>query len=136
LTYAPIRAVIMARIATATRFTLGEAGNQKPCLASISGSVLQMGTPDLSTWTDHLGQTWKTPPAKYRINFNYKYHKALREFIHFRDKSCLRCGATMSLEIDHIKPWRTGAGNHPSNLQLLCQSCNLKKEHEYNVQNY
>jgi hypothetical protein len=47
--------------------------------------------------------------------------------------SCVKCGAspakdpTVVLHIDHIKPWSKGGETEISNLQTLCQECNLGK---------
>jgi 5-methylcytosine-specific restriction endonuclease McrA len=47
--------------------------------------------------------------------------------------SCVKCGASPAkdqnviLHIDHIKPWSNGGKTEISNLQTLCQDCNLGK---------
>jgi len=47
--------------------------------------------------------------------------------------SCVRCGASPAkdpkivLHIDHIKPWSKGGETEISNLQTLCEKCNLGK---------
>jgi hypothetical protein len=47
--------------------------------------------------------------------------------------SCVKCGASPAkdqnivLNIDHIKPWSKGGITEISNLQTLCQGCNLGK---------
>ena len=84
-----------------------------------------------SCWTDQNGKTWKTPSPRYPIGFKYQSHRALRAFIRFRDKACKNCGSDQTLEIDHIRPRHLGGNHHPNNLQLLCQACNLMKEHAY-----
>jgi len=46
---------------------------------------------------------------------------------------CFQCGASpakqrgIQLHIDHIKPWSKGGETEISNLQTLCQECNLGK---------
>ena len=40
---------------------------------------------------------------------------------------CVQCGATSYLEFDHIIPHTKGGANTVANIQLLCRSCNLKK---------
>ena len=47
--------------------------------------------------------------------------------------SCVQCGASPAkdqniiLNIDHVKPWSKGGRTESSNLQTLCQNCNLGK---------
>jgi len=47
--------------------------------------------------------------------------------------SCVQCGASPAkntetiLHVDHIKPWSSGGETEISNLQTLCQNCNLGK---------
>lgn len=47
--------------------------------------------------------------------------------------SCKQCGASpakegsVQLHVDHIKPWSKGGETEISNLQILCQNCNLGK---------
>jgi predicted restriction endonuclease len=47
--------------------------------------------------------------------------------------ACVQCGASPAknpavvLHIDHIKPWSNGGETEISNLQTLCQDCNLGK---------
>jgi hypothetical protein len=43
------------------------------------------------------------------------------------NNSCLRCGSTENLSIDHIKPLASGGDNSINNLQTLCKSCNSSK---------
>ena len=40
---------------------------------------------------------------------------------------CQRCGDTEDLTIDHIFPRSYGGSNAPSNLRVLCRSCNSKR---------
>jgi 5-methylcytosine-specific restriction protein A len=53
--------------------------------------------------------------------------RSLRDQILARDRhTCQRCGAPAE-HVDHIMPVAAGGTDHPSNLQALCQSCNLAK---------
>lgn len=48
-----------------------------------------------------------------------------RELVHERDGDrCLRCGATESLTLDHVRPRSKGGSDRVANLQTLCQPCN------------
>jgi hypothetical protein len=57
--------------------------------------------------------------------------ESIRRAVHERDGgACVRCGdrpPTVELHVDHIYPWSKGGSNDLSNLQLLCERCNLSK---------
>ena len=51
-----------------------------------------------------------------------------RVSVYARDNgSCVHCGATELLSIDHIHPWSKGGAHEMDNFQTLCRSCNSKK---------
>lgn len=41
--------------------------------------------------------------------------------------ACIRCGSKESLHFDHVIPVSKGGSNEAVNVQILCQTCNLKK---------
>lgn len=41
--------------------------------------------------------------------------------------ACVRCGSKQNLHFDHVIPIAKGGGNSEANIQILCQTCNLKK---------
>jgi len=51
--------------------------------------------------------------------------KAKRE-VKLRDGSCVNCGSSHALEVDHIVPKSLGGSDDPENLRLLCRSCNQR----------
>ncbi|MBS1984832.1 MAG: HNH endonuclease [Bdellovibrionales bacterium] len=40
---------------------------------------------------------------------------------------CVRCGSMHRLNFDHIQPFALGGDSSPENIQLLCNSCNLRR---------
>lgn len=53
---------------------------------------------------------------------------AQRVAVYARDNgSCVHCGATDSLSVDHIYPWSKGGAHEMENFQTLCRSCNSRK---------
>jgi hypothetical protein len=64
-------------------------------------------------------------------NRNRQIPESIRRAVHERDGGrCVRCGdgpPAAELHVDHIYPWSKGGTNDLSNLQLLCQRCNLSK---------
>lgn len=53
--------------------------------------------------------------------------RKLRQSIIQRDGCCQRCGTEERLSVDHIVPRTLGGDDNPSNLQVLCSSCNSSK---------
>ncbi|TAF53678.1 MAG: HNH endonuclease [Oscillatoriales cyanobacterium] len=52
----------------------------------------------------------------------------VRQYVLNRDRhQCQSCGQSINLQIDHIIPLARGGSNDLSNLQTLCQTCNLRK---------
>lgn len=52
-----------------------------------------------------------------------------RDAIFTRDgHACVECGATTSLEVDHIVPMSRGGTDDDENLQTLCKPCNSSKK--------
>ena len=41
--------------------------------------------------------------------------------------ACVRCGSKENLHFDHIIPVAKGGGGEVTNIQILCQRCNLQK---------
>lgn len=80
-------------------------------------------------------EVFRLATIEYFKKYNYKSLR--REFKskrkHFfknlikKQKSCVFCGATERLSVDHIIPLVKGGRNNLSNMQILCISCNSKK---------
>ena len=41
---------------------------------------------------------------------------------------CANCGTSHGLEYDHIQKYSHGGANTADNIQMLCRSCNARKE--------
>lgn len=83
-------------------------------------------------WVFHDWAEYQEPSGHTRGPFQTEPIKpALRQRILERDNfTCQQCGATHEdalLEIDHVHPRAKGGTNDPSNLQVLCQTCNARK---------
>jgi hypothetical protein len=54
--------------------------------------------------------------------------ETMRNAVFERDgHSCVQCGSTDNLQVDHIYPFSKGGKTEMDNLQTLCKSCNVKK---------
>jgi len=54
--------------------------------------------------------------------------KTTKKIVYSRDGGiCKCCGSSTNLEYDHITPYSCGGNSDVSNIQLLCQQCNLSK---------
>ena len=70
-----------------------------------------------------------------KVKYNKLYEKnstpvprKIRDYVFVRDfYECMACGTKKNLTLDHIIPRVKGGTNDPSNLQTLCQECNLAK---------
>lgn len=72
----------------------------------------------------HEGTLWRRGQPQQR--------KAIpadvRQFVMQRDgTACVLCGSTDSPTLDHIWPWSKGGTHEPTNLRVLCRSCNSSK---------
>lgn len=68
---------------------------------------------------------WKFGPAN-----TYRPHipNSLRFAVYERDNyTCLHCGTSEQLSLDHIHPYSLGGKDTRDNLQTLCRPCNSRK---------
>jgi len=76
---------------------------------------------------NHLKQEDTQPPGSGRE----RIPDETQIFVWNRDGgSCVKCGSRENLAYDHIIPHSLGGSNSRRNLQLLCDSCNLKKSNK------
>lgn len=86
--------------------------------------------PELEKDFEGTGIDFETPPAPlpYEQTQRSPIPQAVRTEVWRRDSgSCVQCGSKENLHFDHIIPVSKGGATTAQNLQLLCQSCNLKK---------
>jgi 5-methylcytosine-specific restriction endonuclease McrA len=85
----------------------------------------ERGSTSKQEWDEMIIRRWGYhAPRKSRLRTT----RNQRDRVYARDGHlCRHCGATAYLEIDHIHPVSKGGTNDLENLQVLCQTCNLKK---------
>ena len=66
-------------------------------------------------------------PQRPRPSFGVKDKQAQYEFQKGKCNGCLIKFPIQNMTVDHIKPFRLRGTDKPSNLQLLCGSCNSTK---------
>lgn len=88
----------------------------------------------------HLAE-WVDEPTQFRLtgegviwrgdttsNPRKAIPERVRTAIYERDEySCIACGATENLSLDHIYPHSRGGSDEPENLQTMCRKCNSRK---------
>lgn len=60
--------------------------------------------------------------------------KKATAILHKYNFTCVKCGSSDRLQVDHIVPVRKGGKDEMDNLQILCQPCNLRKGTKDNAQ--
>jgi len=83
---------------------------------------------DYLAWCKIENQKLESYPMKrYRASL-YTSRSDIRKKIFERDgRVCRYCGSTENLTLDHIIPVKDGGKNTLDNLQVLCRSCNAKR---------
>lgn len=93
----------------------------------------------LEQWIERMKNGYLIPIAiKYledrflqRINPDRYIPKKTRNEVLIKFKhTCVYCGATDNLQIDHIYPVSKGGVSQIKNLQVLCKKCNIKKSNK------
>jgi hypothetical protein len=55
----------------------------------------------------------------------------IKMFVWSRDGgACVKCGSKEKLHFDHVIPVSKGGGNSNQNIQILCETCNLRKSNK------
>ncbi|WP_084191455.1 HNH endonuclease [Algiphilus aromaticivorans] len=115
---------------------------------------VRLGTQEIAGfWTDHKGRQWPEVRSPRRLKFKYPLHAALRAYVMHRDnyrcrkclaaaidvptdydgRSALWCGhpgdaQQLVLVLDHVLTLKAGGRSTPDNLQVLCETCNRRKQ--------
>lgn len=90
----------------------------------IAGAVIRITEKDGRRWIKIPLRNNGTPGTEARTPISPQVRAKILKRDRFR---CRHCGSREELQIDHIKPWAFGGGEHPSNLQVLCRTCNTAK---------
>jgi hypothetical protein len=81
--------------------------------------------------TDHeLKQKCKLENAEHgpkKKSSRYIPAKIRRRVKQKANHKCEKCGGTHALQVDHVAPVYHGGDNQPSNLRILCRSCNQRE---------
>ena len=86
-------------------------------------------------WSDENGTQRRVPGRNRRLKPTcIKSDEVLRQYVFRRTNgTCAWCGSLgeLWLTIDHVIPRAARAGNHPDNLQALCEACNARKANSW-----
>jgi 5-methylcytosine-specific restriction endonuclease McrA len=96
--------------------------NLKPDTIKKIGMSLQDWEKEYESWGHYGKAEAKKSLDVYSNVFNRQVRKTITE-----DSCCGKCGSKSKLHIDHIIPKSKGGKNSLDNVQILCQTCNLKK---------
>ena len=116
-----------------------EAGNDVPPTVSALALTTGLDEQQVRDAVNHLSSI-RALPQFLRIHQlppvetpRIKVPVATRNAILARDVTCRWCDSDVDLTIDHIKPVSVGGTNEIENLQVLCHSCNSRKNSHYEV---
>ena len=76
-----------------------------------------------------IGSLVRSYYDKFRGNKSTRIQLDRKTFFH-QNCSCVKCGSTKNLQIDHILPLANGGTNDEDNLQALCKECHFEKTKE------
>lgn len=86
---------------------------------SIASRLAEFSRYEVPTWGS------ATENAEFRRD---RIPKTVQQEVWRRDQGrCVECGSQDRLEFDHIIPWSKGGASTARNIQLLCESCNRRK---------
>ena len=73
--------------------------------------------------------------AKIKKSEGTHSRKDIEKILFLQKNKCASCGTDVkkNYHVDHIMPIALGGGNGPDNLQILCKSCNLKKNSKHPI---
>lgn len=131
----PAAALYVASVAYATRWGIARCPRQVAPFAIPRPSRPIKELVDAGFWLPlkdpagwfgiaHEGLLWRRGTPLQRRAIPVK----IRAFVMERDGyACVECGSPEELTIDHIWPYSLGGSDDPSNLRVLCRSCNSSK---------
>lgn len=92
-----------------------------------SWSYEQLYDEEVTRFCVHPYTAKRSAKGRLRMYANL-FNRDCRRVLIKEDSACVRCNSKTLLEIDHIIPISKGGLNEVSNVQILCESCNIKKK--------
>lgn len=85
----------------------------------------------INDYADYINGNVKKEYSARELALKYTSKKEIRnEVFSIHGKSCLCCGSSNNIHLDHIIPISKGGENSIENIQPLCRGCNISKHNK------